>query len=97
MDKEYIKRLESHPTYSPPEWLIQLRKSRPNPEDLAPVTVEELAEHTSQENGLWVACLGYVVQLNKSQWALGAHRGRDVTTRTLMQFHGIPLDDNDDK
>ena len=44
---------------------------------------------------LQVACLGYVYEPEKIPFT--AHKGRDITSRSLMQFHGIPLDDNDDK
>ena len=42
--------LEEHPTYSPPEWVLKVRRSRPKLEELPPVTVEELAKHKEDED-----------------------------------------------
>ena len=94
LNYEYIMKLASHPTYQPPQWILDARKDRPNPDDLPEVTVEELAKHKGQGD-LWIGCLGYIVKVH-GDWAFPSHKGRDITSRMLMQFHGIPMDDNDD-
>lgn len=91
---EYIDKLANHETYQPPQWILDARKLRPDPKTLKEVTVQELAGHKGE--GFWVSCLGYVVQ-PKQEWLFESHKGRDTTTRVLMQFHGIPMDDNDDR
>ena len=89
---EYIEKLSKRPVYQPDEITLQARKDRPDPDSLKEISVEELAKHKIDPDA-WVACLGYVVPAKPY---FGAHRGRDITTRVLMQFHGIPMDDNDD-
>ena len=91
---EYIKKLESLPTYSShdnPE-VMRARKERANIMDnLREITIKELSSHKFEDP--WVCCLGFVMKQNSGLWR---HRGRDITTRVLMQYHGIALDDNDD-
>merc|ERR1712122_311468 len=41
----------------------------------------------------WVSCLGFVVKCDPY---LTRHKGRDFTSRVLMHFNGIPIDENDD-
>ena len=93
--QSYLTMLGSLPTYSSatrPE-VLQARAERENARDgLKLITREELAGHKTDSP--WISCLGFVV--NKYNWFLGSHKGRDITSRVLMQFHGIPLDDNDD-
>ena len=95
LSKSYLTMLNSLPTYSSatrPE-VLQARAEREKARDgLKLITREELAEHKTDSP--WISCLGFVV--NKYNWFLGSHKGRDITSRVLMQFHGIPLDDNDD-
>ncbi len=50
LKEEYLRMLEEHPTYSPPEWVLKVRRSRPNLEEFPPVTVEELAKHKEDED-----------------------------------------------
>lgn len=93
--QSYLTMLGSLPTYSSatrPE-VLQARAEREKARDgLKLITREELAGHKTDSP--WISCLGFVV--NKYNWFLGSHKGRDITSRVLMQFHGIPLDDNDD-
>ena len=42
-----------------------------------------------------VSILGYVIDVGKTWFKI--HRGRDITSRMLMQFHDIPVDINDDR
>ena len=93
LDPDYIDKLSKRPVYQPDEVTLQARKERPDPDSLKEITVEELAKHKDDDDEIWIACLGYV--LPAKPW-FKAHRGRDITTRVLMQFHGIPMDDNDD-
>lgn len=72
---------------------MALRSKRGDPAFLPEITVAQLAEHKTGE--VWVAVHGYVVKPG-DRWYFGSHKGRDVTSRVLMQFHGIPLDDYDD-
>jgi len=93
--QSYLSMLASLPTYSSetrPE-VLQARAERENSrEGLRLISREELAGHKTDSP--WISCLGFVI--NKYNWFLGSHKGRDITSRVLMQFHGIPLDDNDD-
>merc|ERR1712150_5696 len=92
LNTEYIKRLEALPTYDykdHPE-VLKAREQRANLADKE-VTNEELWSHKTEDP--WVSCLGFVIKQNS---AFGSHKGRDITTRVLMQYHGIPMDDNDD-
>ena len=52
------------------------------------------SRHTT-DGDMWVSVLGYVVDVGKNWFKI--HRGRDITTRALMQFHDIPMDINDDR
>ena len=94
--EDYIKRLESTPTYQPSEETLKIRQSLPSPENLPKITVEELAKHNGKDEANYptrVSVLGYVIEA--SPW-FGSHRGRDITTRFMMHYHAIPMDDNDD-
>jgi hypothetical protein len=95
LNKEYVERLEKHNTYVAPPHMLRMRSMRPDPASLPALTVEDVAKHKDDADGIWVSCLGYVVKPT-SIW-FKSHRGRDLTTRMLMQFHGIPMDDNDDR
>ena len=53
-----------------------------------------MAAHADGDD-VWTGALGYVVRPKAIFFS--SHKGRDLTTRMLMQFHGIPLDDNDDR
>ena len=93
--EDYIAKLSETSTYQPSEWIKKMRlETRVDPSKLATLTVEDVAKHKDQGD-VWIGCLGYVVNL-KNGWSFPSHRGRDVTTRVLMQYHGIPMDDNDD-
>ena len=48
LDEDYIRKLEATPTYQPSEDILELRQKRPKPEDLPPITVDELASHNSK-------------------------------------------------
>jgi len=94
LNAEYIKILEALPTYNykdHPE-VMKAREERAEiAKDLKEITNEELWSHKLEDP--WVSCLGYVIKQNS---AFASHKGRDITTRVLMQYHGIPMDDNDD-
>ena len=89
LNAKYIEKLSSHPTYKANKATLAARKERPTPNKLKEISVEELAQNKS-----WVSCLGYVIEPGTIYF--GSHKGRDITSRSLMQYHGIPLDDNDD-
>jgi len=96
LDPEYISKLASHPVYRSedhPEALQAREERNMAKSGLREVTRKELLDHKAEDT--WVSCLGFVIKAEGSNW-FGSHKGRDITTRTLMQFHGIPLDDNDD-
>ena len=94
LDPNYIKRLEATKTYEPTYDVIQMRQNRPKPQDLKQITVEELARHNSK-NASWVSVLGYIVDPGKVVFSRA--RGRDLTTRYLLQWYDIPMDRNDDR
>ena len=54
----------------------------------------DLSRHTT-DGDTWVSILGYVIDVGKNWFKI--HRGRDITSRMLMQFHDIPMDINDDR
>ena len=89
LDPQYIEKLSNHSTYKANTATLKARNERPLPENLKEITVDELSGNRN-----WVSCLGYVVEPSRIYFDI--HKGRDITTRSLMQFHGIPLDDNDD-
>ena len=43
-----------------------------------------------------VCCLGYIFRVPKQKLIFPLHKGRDITARQIRQFHGLPLDENDD-
>lgn len=94
LNPDYIEKLHKLPTYNfqnHPE-VIKARNDREKViGSLKEISNNELWEHKSDDP--WVSCLGYVFRQNS---AFGSHKGRDITTRMLMQYHGIPMDDNDD-
>ena len=64
--------------------------------DLKPISIQELSRHV-KDGDTWVSILGYVINVGTlSNW-LEIYKGRDSTTRYLMQFHDIPMDINDDR
>lgn len=67
------------------------RREKKMKDDLPEITNEDLWKHKVEDP--WVSVLGFVVKQNS---VFSSHKGRDITTRMLMQFHGIPMDDNDD-
>ena len=89
LDAKYIEKLQAHQVYQPDEATMNARMQRPDPDDLPEITVEELAGNKD-----WVSALGYVLA---PDGGFSSHRGRDVTTRNLMQHHNISMDDNDDR
>ena len=94
MNPDYIEKLEKRETYTASSHILALRSKRPDPSSLPPVTVEEMAKHADGDD-VWTGALGYVVKPRAIFFS--SHKGRDLTTRMLMQFHGIPMDDNDDR
>ncbi|KAK6180938.1 hypothetical protein SNE40_008900 [Patella caerulea] len=92
----YIDKLRTIKTYIPSSETLQTRSSLPKPEDLPPITVEELAKYKGTDSNFpsRVAVFGYVFQPKVVYFQ--SHRGRERTSRFLMQYHGLPLDDNDD-
>ena len=94
LNPDYIAKLEERATYTVPPHILELRSKRPDPSSLPPVTVEEMARHADGDE-VWTSALGYVVKPKGIFFS--SHKGRDLTTRMLMQFHGIPMDDNDDR
>jgi len=56
-------------------------------------TAEQLGQHKPPNEDTWISCLGYIVKCTSY---FASHKGRDITSRVLMQFHGIPMDANDD-
>ncbi len=96
LKEKYIKKLEAREPVKPPQWIFDLRKLQ-RLEDVSGMklfTKEELAASKSDNDNVLLSVLGYVVK-PKSVW-FGSHKGRDLTSRMLMQYHGIPMDDNDD-
>ena len=89
LNPDYIAKLARHPVYKASPAALKAREARPDPDTLKEITVEELAQRQD-----WIGVLGYIVQTSSH---FGSHKCRDITSRALMQFHGIPLDDNDDK
>ena len=97
LDPNYIEKLSKQPTYKPNDAVLKARKERSEKvEELDEITVEQLSKN---EN--WVSCLGYVFEHEKVSFrSLGPNtrilivRGRDITIRTLLHFHGIDLDDD---
>jgi len=75
LDDEYIKKLESQPTYTPSEATLKARELRPKPEDLPVITFDELSK-----NDNWTSCLGYVC---KTEGKFPPHRGKEVTSSNL--------------
>jgi hypothetical protein len=51
--QDYIDRLSALPVYQAPPEIVELRNARPNPSDLAPISIEELAEHKSPSEDIW--------------------------------------------
>lgn len=94
LKEEYLAKLDAIPTYNyqnHPE-VLKAREERANIiSSLKEITNEELWMHKTEDP--WVSALGFVIKQNS---AFGSHKGRDITTRVLMQYHGIPMDDNDD-
>ena len=89
LDPDYIEKLSKTPTYKPNNNVLKARSERPDPEDLEEIPYVNLKEYRNR-----VACLGYVIEPDVIR--MESHKGRDITSRALMQFYGIPLDDNDD-
>eukprot|EP00092_Neocalanus_flemingeri_P005505 GFUD01005935.1.p1 GENE.GFUD01005935.1~~GFUD01005935.1.p1 ORF type:complete len:314 (-),score=76.96 GFUD01005935.1:155-1051(-) len=94
LQEEYIAKLEALPTYNyqdHPEVLKAREERAKLVGSLKEITNEELWGHKNEDS--WVSVLGFVIKQNS---AFGSHKGRDITSRVLMQYHGIPMDDNDD-
>ena len=89
LDPDYIEKLSNTPTYKPNDIVMKARSERPNPEDLEEIPHVDLKKYRNR-----VACLGYVIEPDII--LMESHKARDITSRALMQFYGIPLDDNDD-
>lgn len=68
-----------------------------DPSDLRVISTEELSQHGPESDDYWCCILGYVVRPNaKNRIGFRTKKGRDYTTRALMHFHGINMDQNDD-
>merc|ERR1740123_2131853 len=94
LNPTYIERLESHPVYRPekhPEVMAAREAREVVRGSLRLVTRQELREHRREDP--WVSCLGFVIKCDPY---LTRHKGRDFTSRVLMHFNGIPIDENDD-
>jgi len=93
---DYVDKLEARSTYNSadhPE-VLEVRAKRKEiitNGNLNDITCKELAEHKDNES--WISVLGMVIRQNSN---VSSHKGRDVTSRMLMHFHGIPMDANDD-
>lgn len=85
---DYVKMLETHPVYTPNEATLKARRERPALESLPEITLEQLSDRKD-----CVSCLGYVMLADEGRLS---HRGRDITTRALINYHGVSLDDYDD-
>ncbi|CAH1798738.1 unnamed protein product [Owenia fusiformis] len=97
LKQEYIDALTARPTYTPTAETLAKRAALPPLDSLPAVTVAELAKHDGSDPDLPIqaAALGYVFEVKMKVFK--SHYARDITTRMLNQFHGIPMDDNDDK
>ncbi len=85
LKQEYIDNLKAIPTYAPDEETLARRAALPAPEDLPPMTVDELAKHngkSEEQLPIHVAVLGYVFDC---QCYYPSHNGRDLTTHLLLQ------------
>ena len=94
LNQDYIDKLASHPVYrseNHPEVLAGRELRERIKGSLREVTRQELLEHRREDP--WVSCLGFVVKCDPF---LTRHKGRDFTSRVLMHFNGIPIDENDD-
>ena len=94
LSPEYLDKLAALPVYEAsnhPEVMAARIKRREMKDNLPEITNEELWQHKTENP--WVRVMGFVVKQNS---VFSSHKGRDVNSRMLMQFHGIPLDDNDD-
>ena len=95
LQAEYIARLEQRPVYKSGlvEEVVAARRARDaGREGLRLVGREEVGEHV--EELPWVSCLGLVLRCRGSHFR--SHRGRDITGRMLLHFHGISMDSSDD-
>ena len=97
LEPAYIEKLAAHPVYCSrdhPE-VVEAREGRERARaGLREVGREELLEH--KEGEPWVSCLGFVLSVPNMMTYFNKHKGRDITSRVLMQVHGIGLDANDD-
>ena len=84
----YVSMLENHPVYTPNAATLKARLERPAPASLPEITFKELSERLD-----CVSCMGYVMV---ADGGFGSHRGRDITSRALINYHGISLDTYDD-
>ena len=94
LNSGYIKKLMSHPVYrseNHPEVMAAREAREAVRGSLRLVTRRELQEHRRVDP--WVSCLGFVIKCDPY---LTRHKGRDFTSRVLMHFNGIPIDENDD-
>ena len=93
LNEDYIKNLSQHEVYQPSDETLAARSALPEPQNLKQVSVEELAEHGADSSEPWIGVLGYIISTRSG---FKSHRGRDLTTRMINQYHAIPMDDNDD-
>ena len=96
LNSAYIDKLAAHKVYEPSPATLARRAALPSPGALPEITVEELAKYDGNTEGLpvRVGVQGYVFECSSF---FGRHKGRDITTRSLYQFRGLSLDDNDDR
>ena len=83
---DYLRMLERHPTYSPPDWVHhRVRRARPRLlSELPPITVEELAQHKGDEDA-WFSVMGYVVRPVEPGF-FKSFRGRDITATIYLHY-----------
>ena len=109
LDPQYIDRLRYTKTYTADENTILRRKTLPAPESLSPISAMDLFSTKADSLGTnldtyspqagkfaHVAVLGYIFKMPRSRCYFNSHLGRDITSRSLRHFRGLPLDKNDD-
>jgi len=108
LDEAYINKLRQTKTYTPDKEAIARRKTLPAGKDLPPMSVNELRATRAETLGkevdgvktpgefAFVAILGYIIKMERAKCTMMSHLGRDITSRNLRQWRGLPLDKDDD-
>ncbi|OAF70532.1 KCa2.1 [Intoshia linei] len=95
LKSEYIDKLKAEKTYMTPQDVLKKREDVKNPKDYPVLDLNELSKHNGDNDStVWVSVLGYIFETSS---IFKSHKGRDITTRALLQFNAFGLDDNDDK